>query len=277
MTVDAAWRFGDDTGVMVEAVRRPERVVAYLRAGASLWDLGVTPAAVYGSGHDGRELDPVKAGRIAGGQVPYVGPGGDLDAEWFAAERPDLIVDVTYDGKGTYAIDSDAARRLGVPVVALAVGGGVPLRTILSRFADLAAALGATPRDPEGERKLEAAEQALRGPAGRRSARVLALSGADAEQVYLARPETWPDLRHLTELGLDLLDPEPDAGRNWATTTWTAAADLRPDVVLYDSRRHAAPVPDTVAPTRLPWNPEEACSPVAYAGFLRRLAVALGD
>ncbi|WP_419999501.1 ABC transporter substrate-binding protein [Streptomyces boninensis] len=275
MAGDAAWRFGDDTGVTVEVGRRPERVVTYLRAGASLWDLGVTPAAVYGSGHDGREVDPVKAGRIAGGQVPYVGPGGDLDAEWFAAERPDLIVDVTYDGKGTYAIDSDAARRFGVPVVALAVGGGAPLRTILDRFAELAAALGAAPRDPDGERSLDAAERELRELAGKRPARVLALSGADAEQVYLARPETWPDLHRLTELGLNVLDPEPDAGRNWATTTWAAAAELRPDVVLYDSRRHAAAVPDATARTRLPWNPEEPCSPVAYAAFLRRVAAAL--
>ncbi|WP_369144842.1 ABC transporter substrate-binding protein [Streptomyces sp. R44] len=270
-----AWGFTDDRGTELGAARVPLRVVAYARAGAALLDLGVTPVAVYGSGHDGEGLDPAKAGGLAEAGVPYVGPGRALDEGPLRELRPDVIVDVTYDGKSPYALDEALAERLGVPLVALSVGNELALPAILGRFAALAATLGAEPVE-DRKAELAAAEAALRGVAARSGLDVLALSGAGPEQVHLARPQAWPELAHLAGLGVRLLDPGPGPGANWLSGDWARAAELRPGLVLFDEREHATPPYELPAGVRLtPWSPETPPSPAAYARFFRVLAEAL--
>ncbi|MFE3071001.1 ABC transporter substrate-binding protein [Streptomyces sp. NPDC059247] len=299
-----AWGFTDDRGTELGAARVPRRVVAYVRAGAALCDLGVTPVAVYGSGHDGEVLDPAKEGGLGAAAVTYLGPGRTLDEERLRSLRPDVLVDVTYDGKSPYALDEAVAERLGVPLVALSVGGELALGAILDRFAALATALGAPP-DPDGRADaaapatvlptttlpttvpsatapsgtahstavLPVAERVLREAAGRGGAAVLALSGAGPEQVHLARPDAWPELARLAELGVRLLDPGPGPGANWLTADWARAAELRPDLVLFDSRAHATPPDGPLADVpRTAWNPETPPSPAAYARFFHELA-----
>ncbi|MFF0476674.1 ABC transporter substrate-binding protein [Streptomyces sp. NPDC004284] len=168
MSGTQAWGFTDDRGTELGAAHVPLRVVAYVRAGAALLDLGVTPAGVYGSGHDGQALDPAKAGGLGAAGVPYLGPGRALDEAALRELRPDVIVDVTYDGKSPYALDEAVAERLGVPLVALSVGNELTLPAILGRFAALAASLGAEPAraasDAGPVRPDSAAEPADAGP-----------------------------------------------------------------------------------------------------------------
>lgn len=148
MSDAGVWGFTDDRGTELTAVQPPERVVAYVRAGAALRDLGVTPVGVYGSGHDGGALDPVKAGELAAAGVPYLGPGRTLDEEAVRGLRPDLIVDVTYDGKSAYALDEAVAERLGVPLMVFSVGNELTLSAIIGRFGELGAALGGSTAPP---------------------------------------------------------------------------------------------------------------------------------
>ncbi|UYM25093.1 ABC transporter substrate-binding protein [Streptomyces albus] len=180
-----AWEFTDDRGVTVRSERRPERVAAYLRAGAGLVDLGVRPVAVYGSGHDGDRPDPAKWGPEAPAGIPYLGASGALDEERLLSERPDLIVDVTYDGKHAYAVDDGAAERAHLPVLALSVAGEVPQARLLERFAELAVALGG--RDGEGTERLADAEARLRTAALRAPA-----SGCWRSPRPGRRRSTWP-------------------------------------------------------------------------------------
>ncbi|MEU7038183.1 ABC transporter substrate-binding protein [Streptomyces sp. NPDC046237] len=270
------WGFTDDRGTALGAVRVPGRVVAYVRAGAALLDLGVTPVAVYGSGHDGEGLDPVKAGELEAAGVPYLGPGRVVDEARLRSLGPELIVDVTYDGKSSYALDDGVAERLGVPLAALSVGNELPLAAIMGRFRELAAALGAPgggAADP-----VAPAEVALREAAARADVTVLALSGAGADQVHLARPHAWPELARLQELGVRVVDPGPGPGANWLTADWEHAAALRPDLVLFDSRANAVG-PGAFPPVGharvAPWNPETPPSPAAYARFFEGIAAAL--
>ncbi|MER7519314.1 ABC transporter substrate-binding protein [Streptomyces sp. NPDC126499] len=280
------WEFTDDRGTALTAARRPERVVAYVRAGAALLDLGVRPVAVYGSGHDADVLDPVKASGLVAEGVPYLGPGRTLERNLTEARTRDLggvdlIVDVTYDGKSPYAVDEALAERLGVPLVALSVGNELPLAAIVDRFGALAGALGATgvPGVPGGNAgRLGDAEAAVRAAAGRTGVSVLALSGAGPEQVHLARPHAWPELARLAELGVRFVDPGPGPGASWLTTDWEHAVGLGPDLVLFDSRTNAVPPHAVPAGARLaPWNPETPPSPAAFARFFQDLAAALED
>ncbi|MFI8323479.1 ABC transporter substrate-binding protein [Streptomyces sp. NPDC085529] len=274
------WGFTDDRGVELGAPDRPARVVAYVRAGAALLDLGVTPVAVYGSAHDGPEPDPAKDGGLAAAGVPYLGPGRALDAERLRELRPELLVDVTYDGKSPYAVDEDVAGRLGVPLAALSVGNELSLPAIIGRFGELGAALGAPGPGPDGGVPAEA-EAAVRAAAVAAGAGfgVLALSGAGDGQVHLARPGAWPELARLAGLGVRLLDPGPGPGASWLTTGWERALELAPALVLYDDRAHAS---RPEGPERLPagarlvpWNPELPPSPAAYARFFHALAAGL--
>ncbi|MEU2118846.1 ABC transporter substrate-binding protein [Streptomyces sp. NPDC016459] len=336
-----AWGFTDDRGTELGAARVPRRVIAYVRAGAALCDLGVTPVAVYGSGHDGEVLDPAKEGGLRAAGVTYLGPGRGLDEGRVRELRPDVIVDVTYDGKSPYALDEAVADRIGVPLVALSVGNELTLPAILDRFGTLAASLGAGPATVDtaahsataaggsgtavdsGRARaaavtaassaaagvpahsaaaavtaassaaagaparsataavgvsggLRGAEGLVREAAAASGLAVLALSGAGPDQVHLARPHAWPELARLAELGVRLVDPGPGPGANWLTADWGRAVELRPDLVLFDNRAHAAAPGEALAGVRsMPWNPETPPSPAAYARFFRDLAAAL--
>ncbi|WP_328462197.1 ABC transporter substrate-binding protein [Streptomyces sp. NBC_00448] len=283
----AGWEFTDDRGSTSSGPGAPPRVVAYVRAGAALWEYGVRPVAVYGSGHDsGAAADPAKLGGLDPRQVAYLGGGADVAPDALRELRPDVVVDVTYDGKAPYALAESVAEAAGVPVVALGVGGDASLRTILGRFADLTTAFGAEAGVVGGE--LALAEEELRVLAvGEGTARVVALSPGGPEQVHLARPDTWPELRHLADLGVRMADPGRGPGVNWRTVDWdqALAAVGGAGVVLADTRANAAPLSalaDIPAWQRLsltaqvlPWNPELPPAPGAYATFLRAVADAL--
>ncbi|GAA2612752.1 ABC transporter substrate-binding protein [Streptomyces axinellae] len=287
MTSQTEWQFRDDRGHRATAGRPPRRVVAYLQAAVSLWEHGLTPVGVFGSAHDGEIPDPAKAGTLPLESVPYLGAGQGLSAGQLLAARPDLLVAVTYDGKGLYGLDPQRTEELQerVPVVALGVGPGHSLSAVRERFARLAAALGAgdgAPGAPEldaASRRLTAAASAAQG------IRVLALSPAGADSVHLARPEAWGDLAALAEHGVTMVRPPAGLSANWSTTDWRAAAALEPHLVLSDARGNAQPVERlrgvegwealSARATILPWNPELPCGPLAHARFLDGVAAAL--
>ncbi|MEU1123510.1 ABC transporter substrate-binding protein [Streptomyces sp. NPDC005899] len=289
MTDRTAWTFTDDRGRLVSADLRPSRVLAYVQAGATLWDFGICPEGVFGSGHDGAAPDRARTGTLPLDSVDYRGAGGGLDVETLLRGRPDLVVAVSYGQGQVYGLDPATAEHLEerVPVVVIDVGQVRTLDRTVARFAELARSLGAAPAEavtPE----LEEARGRLRAVAGAASGGpgVMALSPAGAEQVHVARPRMWPELRVLAELGVTLAGPEEGAGVNWATVGWAAAAVLRPRVVLTDVRANAARIEEagdpewrrTVRQARIvPWNPEPLCSPGAHARFLHLVADALEE
>ncbi|WP_328723321.1 ABC transporter substrate-binding protein [Streptomyces sp. NBC_00247] len=286
MTGQSGWRFTDDRGRVAETERQPGRVLAYVQAGATLWDLGVRSWGVFGSGHDGAEIDRAKAGELPPDEVVYLGAGAALDVDTLLRGSPDLVVAVSYGGGQVYGLDPDTAKHLEehVPVVVIDVGRSRTLAGTSDRFAELARSLGSA-ATAGAEAELEAARARLREavPAG---VRVVALSPADQDQAYVARPALWPELAALDELGLGLVDPPPGPGVNWHTAPWAEVAALAPRILLTDVRVNAAPLsalrdqPDWAAlldagTLVVPWNPEPLCSPHAHARFLSTVADAL--
>ncbi|WP_326696117.1 ABC transporter substrate-binding protein [Streptomyces sp. NBC_01754] len=287
MTEQNVWRFTDDRGQLTTAGRRPARVLAYVQAGATLWDHGIRPEGIFGSGHDGATPDRAKTGTLPLESVDYRGAGGELDVDTLLRGDPDLVVAVSYGHGQVYGLDPDTAKHLEerVPLVVVDVGQARTLDRVAERFAELALALGGS-RDPGAEQELAAARERLRGVvgAGPERPRVVALSPAGPEQVHIARPMMWPELRVLAELGVGLVAPEAGPGVNWSTDGWDRAAALRPGIVLTDIRSNAVPLDEVEDPAWsaarqgthvVPWNPEPLCSPQAHARFLLLVADAV--
>ncbi|MCX5386845.1 ABC transporter substrate-binding protein [Streptomyces sp. NBC_00083] len=282
-----AWRFSDDRGQVSTAAAPPSRVVAYIQAGATLEELGVHPVAVFGSFHDGPRPDPAKRGALDPDEVGYLGAGGDLDVAALLAVAPDLVVAVSYGGGQVYGLDPETAKHLEerVAVVVIEVGQAHSLARIRGRFAELARTLGAADQDATA---LSAAEERLRGAAGRTPRpSVLALSPAGPDQVHLARPQAWPELRELTGHGVDMAEPGAGPGASWLTTGWATAAELRPDIVLVDIRCNAAPIETLRSDADwralesrariVAWNPEAPCGAAAHAAFFAQVAGAIEE
>ncbi|MFF1837874.1 ABC transporter substrate-binding protein [Streptomyces sp. NPDC058231] len=287
MSEQTVWQFSDDRGQLSTAGRRPSRVLAYVQAGATLWDHGIRPSGIFGSDHDGAVPDRAKTGSLPPDEVDYLGAGSALDVDTLLRGAPDLVVAVSYGGGHVYGLAPETAKHLEehVPVVVVDVGQARSFDGIGERFAELARSLGAG-GTPAATQDLDTVRDRLRAlGAGPSRPRVLALSPAGQEQAHLARPRMWPELRVLTELGVDLVEPAEGPGANWSTAGWAAAAELRPAVVLTDIRSNATPVDrlrsnaDWSALERaaavVPWNPEPVCSPQTHARFLTLVADAV--
>ncbi|MGW9042520.1 ABC transporter substrate-binding protein [Streptomyces lydicus] len=284
MEQNTPWEFSDDRGRLVVAGERPVRIVAYIQAGATLWDHGIRPVAIFGSQHDEAAPDPAKGGDLPLAEIEYLGSGTALHPDTLLAAEPDLVVAVTYDGEQVYGLEQKTALEVEahVPVATVAVGPGRSLAEVRERFAALAGSLGRG--EPLGAaRELDAAEDALRQAAGGAPGpRVLALSPAGPDRVHLARPGSWPDLRALAEHGVGLVEPAAGAGVNWSTVGWAEAAELSPDIVLMDVRTNAARPESLRADEHwrtieararlLPWNPEASCSRRAHTRFFTLVA-----
>ncbi|MEU0372456.1 ABC transporter substrate-binding protein [Streptomyces sp. NPDC006283] len=285
MALQTQWEFLDDRGRLAAAPRTPSRLVAYIQAGAALFDHGLRPEGVFGSAHDGAGPDPAKAGALPLDGVAYLGSGPGVEADAVLATGAELLVAVTYGSDQIYGLDPDTAKYVEerLPVVVLDVGQGRSLDEIRDRFGALARSLGAGPPAGAG---LDAARERLgAAAAGAAGVRVLALSPAGTDSVHVARPDAWADLRALSGCGVAMAAPEPGAGASWSTTDWAAARRLAPDVVLTDVRSNAFPVErlggvgdwEAIAAGArlLPWNPEIPPSATAHARFLDAVAEAL--
>ncbi|PCG87498.1 ABC transporter substrate-binding protein [Streptomyces sp. WZ.A104] len=282
MTEQSEWRFSDDRGQQSAAPRPPERVLAYVQAGATLWDLGVRPVGIFGSDHDGPDPDRAKAGTLPLHEVDYVGAGSGLDVGRLLSAGPDLVVAVSYGNGHVYGLAPETAKPLEerVPVVVIDVGQARTFAEIGDRFAELARSLGAAGR-ADADRDLDAARARLRVVAtSADTPRVLALSPAGPDQAHVARPRMWPELGVLTELGVQVVEPAEGSGANWSTLDRSDTFALRPEVILTDIRAHAGSLDalrgSDARPTPVvPWNPEPLYGPRDHARFLGLVADAL--
>lgn len=281
MTSAHPWQFTDSRGQLATAATRPTRIAAYIQAGATLWDHGLRPAAIFGSFHDGPTPDRAKSGRLPLADLSYLGAGTTLDPDGVLASGADLLVAVSYGGGAVYGMEPDAAKHLEeqIPVVVIDVGQGRSLAEVRESFGALAASLGGT-EPAAASHRLTDAQAKLKSLASPATPAILALSPAGDTQVHLARPQAWPDLRALTALGVPLLSPPPEGGMNWATVDWPTAAALAPRIVLADVRANARPLDPALlgdGVRTLPWNPELPASSTAHALFYDTVAEALGN
>ena len=117
--------------------------------------------------------------------------------------------------------------------------GDRPITEPLARLAELAESLGADPDlVADAQATFDASSDDLRAAIeGNPGVRVVAASGTPQE-MYVAYPPGFPELRYYQDLGMDLVVPEehPTQDGYWETLSWEEADKYPVDLVLADAR-----------------------------------------
>jgi iron complex transport system substrate-binding protein len=167
-----------------------------------------------------------------------------------------------------------------------------PVPASLSRFEELAAALGADRDAPDvivaRERFANASEALRQAVAEKSDLRVLIIS-AWPEAIYVANPAAASDLLYFQELGVNIVVPDdPDA--YWDELSWEQALKYPADVILLDERdggftvENVAEAPSTLAAHPAVkagqlgnWYTEFVLSYDAFAAVLEELAATIHE
>ncbi|MEN3613651.1 ABC transporter substrate-binding protein [Plantactinospora sp. ZYX-F-223] len=289
------FRYTDGRGRTVELASRPTRVVAQSSAAAALWDAGFRVTGAYGelSTTDGK-LN-YQAGNIELDKLDVIGrTWGEFNLERYAALRPELLVDLSFDDKTLWYVPQASVDE--VDALAPSIGmkmPGLDLPQIIDGFMRLAAQLGA---DPEAgpvraaRADFEAAVAEVKAAiAAKPGLRVLAVS-RDAEKFYIADPKAHPDLKHLAALGMTFVLPSAQLGPGeyFQEISWEQIGSFPADVVIYDGREVTSVagkaekiptwtnLPAVRAGQVYPWKPAAPYSYLASAPIYRDVAGWLG-
>lgn len=210
------WTFTDDRGVEVTRPSLPSRIVTNDQAGAALTSLGIRPVGIFSSAP--MDQNPILEGVDLTGIESLGEVYGEINVEKLAALGPDLVVvpfDPRQDGPPFGFIDGPVQGQVQAIAPIAAIDGIKDPVQVLTRFAELAAALGANLQAPKvaaARKRFEDAGSALRATAAAKSNLLaVAVYATPTEGISFCRPATFPGLRQLQELGLELVVPEGGA------------------------------------------------------------------
>ena len=283
--VSGEWLFTDDKGATISLPETPQRIIADLIAAAALWDFGIRPVAVFGWDVNADDSFNVAGGRVDPEAVEVAGNvSAPFEPERALATEPDLIV--TLDGgddpDAYWSIDPDVVNLAREIAPIVAIDPALRLDLVVSRFAELAIALGADPENAELAEARAAAEQAaadfastVESKAGLQAMFIVGME----DSLYVANPKVASDLIYFRELGLDIPDLDVEDTEYWETLDWEQSLKYPVDLVFYSTRTgmtadelKAHPVfglhPAVAAGQIAPWNGEE---PLSYQGIATTL------
>lgn len=282
----AGWTFVDDKGATIQLDTPPARIVADLIPAAALWDFGIRPVGVFGWDVLADGSFDAAGGRIDRDAVDLAGDETTpFDPERAAALDPDLIVtltDAASDADTYWSIDAKVVSQARQIAPLLAIDSSVRLDLVVSRFAELALALGAeADSDPfvAARAEAEAAATAFAEETAAKPGLSAVFVYAAADQLYVANPKVPSDLLYFRELGLTMPDLDVADTEYWETLSWEQALKYPEDMVFVSSRSalgieelKAQPVfaqhPAAKAGQVYPWNGEE---PLSYQGIASTL------
>lgn len=282
-----SWSFIDDRGKKIELPATPTRVVAQVGAAAALWDFGVRPIAVFGPHKlaDGGK-DP-QVGNVDITKVTGLGNVWDeFNVEQYISLRPELLVSSMYEQGTLWYVPEKSKETIEqvAPTAGIMLTGRTATQ-VIGKYEELAKALGADMAGvPEAKARMEAATKRL---AEFKDLRILMMSGGP-DQMWVVNPPDYPDIRHLTDNGLNVVTPgKVDEGGFFQTLSWENADAYEADVILYDTRTQAlkpeemlkkptfAKLPAVKAGQLYPWRAEAPFSYQGYAAFLEELVASL--
>jgi iron complex transport system substrate-binding protein len=237
-----AWKYTDAIGAKISVDHRPARIAAFADQALTLLSYGITPVAIFGR-------VPVSTDdRFAGfdlSKTTIVGNTyGEIDLEKLAAAKPDLIITGIYptDRKGTldrtqpdYGLsDLEQQKQLTAiaPIVTVKVGGTG--QAVIDANVKLAEGLGAKASTVSAAKaKFDSASARLTKAAKAHPDIEVTQMYADADGVYVVKPDDEPVTQLYKSLGVDLTDLNPNGFYYWDKYSWENAGDMMTgDVVL---------------------------------------------
>ena len=236
-----SWSYTDDAGVTVTLPAKPERVAGYADQVLSLMSYGIQPVAIFG------RVDVKSDPRFAGidlSNITIVGNAyGEIDLEALAEAGPDLIVSAVYpsDRKGTidpklpyYALkDLEQQKKVeAIAPIAVVKVGGEGLKVIESNTR-LAVALGADPAKVAAAKAAFDSAAAALTTAARTSGLEVTQMYADADGIYLVKPDDEPQSQLYKSLGVKLTELKPDGYYYWDIYSWeNAGKTMTGDIIM---------------------------------------------
>jgi len=235
-----AWSYTDDTGKTVTLDAMPERIASYADYAIGLLSTGIEPVAVFG------RVDVATDERFADydlSDTAIVGNSyGEIDLEALAETAPELIVVGIYptDREGTLDLEGALYSLADVeqqeqlekiaPIVAIEVGGAGS--DVIESMTSLAEALGASEETiAAGKAEYDAAAADLTAAAEESGLEVTQMY-ADADGIYVVKPEDEPETQLYGTLGVDFTDANPDGDYYWDIYSWENAAQMMTGDVL---------------------------------------------
>lgn len=290
---DKAWSFKDDRGKTARSDSTPKNIVAFISTAAALHDYGVEVTGVFGPSKPvGGKPNP-QAGDLDVDKLTSLGETwGQFNIEKYAALKPELLISNMFPPPNLWFVPEESSKKIAALAPTVGINGArASLLEPLERYTDLAASLGA---DLESQKvraaksRFEKAERTLRKAAKASGGlKVMAMTG-DAQQMYVAVPDSYCDLNYFKDLGVEFVEgKKSDEWGFWEFLSWENADKYHADLIMVDNRSSAltedqlakkptwTKLPAVKAGQTVPWSMEERYSYAGYAPVLEQLAAAI--
>ncbi|MEU4452625.1 ABC transporter substrate-binding protein [Nocardioides sp. NPDC023903] len=224
----------DARGKTVEIDGTPKTVVAQASAAAALWDNGYQVAGVYG---DLPEPPNYLTGNLDVSKTKVLGKAwGEFNVEEYAAMNPDLLIDMTFDGKTLwYAGEVEKQVDKLAPTLAMPLTG-LSVTEQIEAFHALAEDLGADPEIDEAKAEFEDAVARIKAAVKKNPDVTVVAASTYGEEIYFANAPEHPDLAYLAELGVKFPKVSPDEQGIFEPVSLENISKYHADVLLIDAR-----------------------------------------
>ena len=224
----------DARGETIEIEGTPETVVAQASAAAALWDNGFRVAGVYG---DLPDPPNYLTGNLDVSETEVLGNAwGEFNVEQYAAMNPDLLIDMTFDGKTLwYAGEVEKQVDKLAPTLAMRLTG-LSVTEQIEAFIDLAEDLGAEPELDGAKAEFEEAVDRIRAVAKENPDLTVLAVSSYGEEIYFANAPEHPDLAYLAQLGVKFPKVTPDEQGIFEPVSLENIGKYHADVLLVDAR-----------------------------------------
>ncbi|MFE4002146.1 ABC transporter substrate-binding protein [Nocardioides sp. YIM B13467] len=224
----------DARGKTVEIDGSPKTVVAQASAAAALWDNGYQVAGVYG---DLPEPPNYLTGNLDVSKTKVLGKAwGEFNVEEYAAMNPDLLIDMTFDGKTLwYAGEVEKQVDKLAPTLAMPLTG-LSVTEQIEAFHALAEDLGAEPEIEEAKAEFEDAVARIKAAVKKNPDLTVVAASTYGEEIYFANAPEHPDLAYLAELGVKFPKVSPDEQGIFEPVSLENISKYHADVLLVDAR-----------------------------------------
>lgn len=288
-----SWSFKDDRGKTAEVDHTPKNIVAYISTAAALHDYGVTCTGVFGPSKPVDGKPNPQAGDLDVDKLTSLGQSfNQFSIEKYATLEPDLLISNMFPPPALWFVPADSTKKIEALAPTVGINGArASLLEPLKRYTELAEALGGdlgTEKVRAAKARFDKAERRLRKAAKANGGlKVLAMTG-DADQFYVAVPDSYCDLNYFKDLGVEFVEgKKSDEWGFWEFLSWENADKYHADLIMMDNRSTALPpeelakkptweqLPAVKAGQTVPWSMEERYSYAGFAPVLEQLAAAI--